>query len=371
MPQLQTTGGLDYIRVGLDRLVERDMKIGIVLFDGCYGSSFTGLQDVLHIANYFSQSETRTSEQVFHTTLVGKNVKQVGLAGGGQIAASDTWTDCDPLDLIYIPSFPFFDEPTLERLIDDNGAMLYWLNKAWNAGATLAASCTATFLLAETGLLNRRRATTTWWLERQFRRRYPLVSLDRRAITTSDERLMCAGAMTSSLNLAIEIIAQRASASLASKVAKTMMIDTSRQVQPFLHGAVFGGGSNHPTVERARYWLQSHFGEKVEIPRLAAYLGVSSRSLNRYFKKDLGMSVIEYLQAIRVEHAKVLLEQTQLPISQIVEDIGYADVRSFTALFHRHVGMKLSDYKAWVAQSVSEAQASSCLEGARPFGKVI
>jgi len=327
------------------------MRIGIVLFEGCYGSSFTGLQDVLHIANYFSSSEAKTSEKVFRITLVGKDVKQVGLAGGGRIAVSDTWTDCDPLDLIYVPSFPFLNEAALERLIDDNGAMLSWLAQSWKAGAILAASCTATFLLAETGLLNRRRATTTWWLERQFRRRYPLVSLDRRAIVTSDDRLMCAGAMTSSLNLAIEIVAQRTSASLAKKVAKTMMIDNSRQVQPFLQGAVFAGDASHPTVERAQHWLQSHFRHKVEIPRLAEHLGISSRSLNRHFQQELNMSVIEYLQQLRVEHAKVLLEQTQLPISQIVEDIGYSDVRSFTTLFHRQVGMKPSAYKARVAMN--------------------
>lgn len=324
------------------------MKIAIALFNGCYASSFAGPQDIFHIANYFSRPAQTTPYPVFEVSLIARTGGEVRLAGGGKIAA-DIPGAPGGYDLIYVPSFPYLGEDELDRLMVDNQWLLEWLSTSWTQGAMLAASCTATFLLAQTGLLDHRRATTTWWLERQFRRRYPAVALDRQAILTSEDRLMCAGAMTSSLNLAIEIVAQQGSAELARKCARTMMIDTSRQVQPFLQGAILEGESNHPVVLRAQHWLQAHLREKIDLSRLAQHLGVSSRSLNRYFRKELGMTPLEYLQGLRIENAKLMLEKTHLPLSQIVSDVGYSDVRSFTALFQRQVGMKPSVFRAHVA----------------------
>ncbi|MCV6595551.1 MAG: helix-turn-helix domain-containing protein [Mangrovicoccus sp.] len=316
------------------------MKIAIALFDGCYASSFSGPQDVFQIANYLGQSPDS-----FTVALLSDKGRPVKLASGGEAQTMGGFDHNTPYDLIYLPSFPYFGEAELDQLITRNQTLIQWLQSAWNQGAVLSASCTATFLLAETGLLNKRKATTTWWLERQFRQRYPSVLLDKQAIMTRDNRIMTAGAMTSSLNLIIEIVAQFGSTDLAQRCARALMIDTSRQVQPFQQSLVLDASSTHPVVQRAQHWLQNHLTERIEIPRLAEHLGVSPRSLNRYFRQELGQTTLEYLQSLRVEKAKTLLERTRLPLAQIVADVGYSDVRSFTALFHRQVGMSPRAYR--------------------------
>lgn len=321
------------------------MKIAIAVFDGCYGSSFTGPQDVFHIANYFLP----VNKQPFDVSLVSAKGGQVTLAGGGEIGTLKRTKTAEQFDLIYVPSFPYVDEQTFNDVLTNNTDLVQWVRAAWEDGATIAASCTATFLVAETGVLNHKRAATTWWLEKQFRKRYPAVKLDRQAILTQDDRLLCAGAMTSSLNLAIEVVAQECSAELAAKCARTMMIDTSRQVQPFLQGAILEAETDHPVVLRAQRWFQTHMSEKIEISRLAEHLGVSSRTLNRYFQAELGMTTLEYLQCLRIENAKLLLEDTRLPLAQVVANVGYSDVRSFSSLFQRQVGMKPSAFRASVA----------------------
>lgn len=320
------------------------MKIAITVFEGCYGSSFTGPQDLFHIANYFLP----VGKPRFEVVLVSPKGGQVKLAGGGEVTTVRRAKSADPFALIYVPSFPYVDEPTFNALIKENEDLAAWVGKAWRNGKTIAASCTATFLVADSGVLNHKRAATTWWLEKQFRRRFPSVKLDRQAIVTQEDRLMTAGAMTSSLNLAIEIVSQYASPELAAKVARIMMIDTSRQVQPFLQGAILQTETDHPVVLRAQDWLQTHMAEKIDIARLADHLAVSSRSLNRYFRAELNMTTLEYLQSIRIEKAKLLLEKTKLPLAQVVAEIGYSDVRSFTSLFQRQVGMKPSAFRASV-----------------------
>jgi transcriptional regulator GlxA family with amidase domain len=321
------------------------MKIAITVFEGCYGSSFTGPQDLFQIANYFLP----VGHAPFDLALVSPKGGQVKLAGGGEITTLKRPKSAEAFDLIYVPSFPYIDEETFNTSLRDNEDLIAWLGAAGRAGGTITASCTATFLLAASGVLNHKRAATTWWLEKQFRRRYPSVKLDRQAIVIRDAHVMTAGAMTSSLNLAIEIVSNYASPELAAKVARMMMIDTSRQVQPFLQGAILQAETDHPVVLRAQDWLQTHMAEKIDIARLADHLGVSSRSLNRYFRAELGMTTLEYLQSVRIEKSKLLLENTKLPLAQVVAEIGYSDVRSFTSLFQRQVGMKPSAFRASVS----------------------
>lgn len=326
------------------------MKIAIALYEGCYASSFAGPQDVFHIANYFAGRR-----DAFEVTLVAQDLRPIALASGGQVQAATRFGDGAAYDLIYLPAFLYHGEAELEQLIASNQDMLAWMGAAWAQGAILTASCTGTFLLAQTGCLNGRKATTTWWLERQFRQRHPGVRLDRQAIMVSDERIMTAGAMTSSLNMIIEIIAQFGSPELAQRCARALMIDTSRQVQPFQQSLLLDRDGTHPVVQRAQHWLQNHLTERIEIPRLAEHLGVSSRSLNRYFHKELGLSALEYLQSLRVEKAKALLERTRLPLAQIVADVGYSDVRSFSALFERQVGMSPRAYRAQTSPAPARA----------------
>jgi len=106
-----------------------------------------------------------------------------------------------------------------------------WLRAQWQAGTVLAANCTGTFLLARTGLLDGREATTTWWLEKHFRVRYPAVELSLQDVLTEADRLLCAGASASYLLQAIRVIELCCGPVVASRCAKSMLIDVSQTTQ--------------------------------------------------------------------------------------------------------------------------------------------
>lgn len=325
------------------------MQISFTLFDGCYASSVMGPHDAFQIANDHALGGALLEEPPCSCRFLSVDGGMISMSGGRVFADTAGIDSVAAPDLIFLPSFPYRGRKEFDALLARNRSLLGWLRSSWEAGSVVVASCTGTFLLAETGLLNQRVATTTWWLERQFRVRYPAVRLDRQAVVSYQDRLMCAGAMNSAMNLAIDIIARFVSSELATRCARTMMIDTSRQVQPFLQGAMLDAGSDHPIVLRAQHWLHAHFSEEINLTELAARLNVSTRSLIRHFNDELGMTPVQYLQALRVEMAKTLLEQSRLPMGEVVRQVGYVDIVSFSRLFRRTVGMNPSEYRKRVA----------------------
>lgn len=227
--------------------------------------------------------------------------------------------------------------------------MLNWLTTQWQNGATLASSCTGTFFLAKTGLLNNKDATTTWWLESQFRQMYPSVRLKPREVVTSQDRMVCAGAMASSLQMAMWILEKFGSDSLVSQCAKTMMIDFGRHVQPYSQNSLPHQATQDPVVSRAQYWLQNHLKSDTPMSQVAQHMGVSQRTMARKFKASLGVTPLAYLQSMRIEAAKNLLEASRVSIQDIVEEVGYKDYSAFTQLFRKQVGITPAAYRQMVS----------------------
>lgn len=206
-----------------------------------------------------------------------------------------------------------------------------------------AASCYGTFVLAESGLLDGRQATTTWWLEAAFRQRYPQVGLDAGLALADGGNALTAGAMTAHTDLSLHVLRRLFGAALARKVGAIMLVDGARTSQrPFMalqrHFA-------DPLVQQAADRLAQQRGAAISPSKLAAELHVSYRTLHRRFNGAAGMPPLAYLQALRVEHAKELLESTRLSLEQIVEEVGYRDVSAFRRLFARSAGLSPAQYR--------------------------
>jgi transcriptional regulator GlxA family with amidase domain len=210
--------------------------------------------------------------------------------------------------------------------------------------ATLvAASCYGTFALAESGLLDGRKATTTWWLQAAFRQRYPKVGLDADQALVDGGNVLTAGAMTAHTDLSLHVLRRLYGAALARKVGAIMLVDGARTSQrPFM---ALQRAFADPLVQQAADWLAQHRAAAISTHGLAAELRVSYRTLHRRFNGAAGMPPLAYLQALRVEHAKELLESTRLSLEQIVEEIGYSDVSAFRRLFARIAGLSPAQYR--------------------------
>ncbi|MBS1230400.1 MAG: transcriptional regulator, AraC family with amidase-like domain [Proteobacteria bacterium] len=211
------------------------------------------------------------------------------------------------------------------------------------AETLVAASCYGTFVLAESGLLDGIDATTTWWFQDQFRQRYPNVRLDADQALVDGGRCLTAGAMTAHTDLSLHVLRRLFGAALARQVGAIMLVDGARTSQrPFM---TLRKDFDDPLIEQAANWLAARAAEVVSTPALADALHVSYRTLHRRFQAAAGMAPLAYLQELRVEHAKALLESTLMSIEQIVIKVGYSDASAFRRLFAKRAGLSPAQYR--------------------------
>lgn len=331
------------------------VRAAILAIEGCYASSLAGFGDVLHVTNaHLSRQQYKKGSAIarpFAWQFVSHKGRPVTACNGLALNAAAPLPE-EKLDVIFIPGLYYSGQDTFERMLEAAEPQREWLKAQWREGAVLAANCTGTFLLAETGLLHGRQATTTWWLERLFRERYPGVNLQLKSMVTEQDRLWCAGASASYLLQAVRMVEHFCGANMATLTAKTMLIDTSQTTQlPYLPLQMETVHSD-TMVAKAQHWLLKHFAEEVSLPELAAELSVSVRTLIRHFNSVLGTTPLTYLQNLRMEISMTLLESGDLSIEEIANQVGYQNASSFTRLFRKQVGSTPAAYRNRFASRV-------------------
>ncbi|MDD4933186.1 MAG: helix-turn-helix domain-containing protein [Methylacidiphilaceae bacterium] len=244
-------------------------------------------------------------------------------------------------DLIYVPA----PQGDFEEALRGNRPYLDWLRECHARGTTVTTSCTGALFLAEAGLLDGRRATTHWCQADFFASRYPKVRWEISRIVVEDGGVITAGGATAYLNLMIKIAEKFLGRAQALSVARYALVDPERDSQlPYM---VRWNRQAHgdSIVQKAQELLAADPGKPVSLTEVATSCGVSPRTLLRRFQTALGESPGEYLQGLRIEKAKELLERTDRTVEEIVAEVGYDDSRSFRRLFRRQVGISPKRYR--------------------------
>ena len=275
-------------------------KVAVLLYEGCYLSSLSGPIDAFQIANAHIKARKGKDLAEFSWQTVAMGPGAVKTSGGFTLTADTTIDSAEDFDFIYVPAFLYKGSKALDSMLLKMAPLVDWLRKSWKAKSIIGSNCTGTFILAQTGLLNGRKATTTWWLEQVFRARFPLVNLNLQSMVTEQDRLICSGAMTANMNMALHIIEKQVSSELAVQCAKTMLIDTSDNIQSPYHNLLSEDSSSDPVVAKTQYWIHSHLHVNIDQLRLADDMGVSQRTLIRRFKSELNVTPITYLQNTQV-----------------------------------------------------------------------
>ena len=318
--------------------------VAILAVEGCYVSCAAGFADVLQAANAHLRQQQGPSGRAFAWSFVS--------ASGGAVAGSNGLRlETQPLnarafhDVVVVPAIHYPGFKPFVHFLDGQARICEWLRAQWQHGAWIGANCTGTFLLAQSGLLDERVATTTWWLDRQFRSRYPRVELQYKSVLTETDRLVCAGATATYLLQAIRIVERFMGPELATQCAKSMLIDASQTGHiPYLP-LLAPARHTDSLVERAQHWLQQHLAMTVTMPALASALAVSDRTLTRRFAAAVGTSPLGYLQAVRLAAARALLEAGDISVQAVATQVGYSDASSFTRLFREGFGLSPGAYR--------------------------
>lgn len=319
-------------------------RAALLTYDGCYASSVAGFADILQIANSHLKLEQAPVSALFDWCFVSPS-GEPAIASNGLPLQTRKIGPRERFDLVFVPSFHYGGHRQFDSFLKRHDDACAWLIAQWEAGALVAANCTGTFILAQTGLLDGRTATTTWWLERQFRTKFPNVDLQLRPVLTEMDRLICAGASASYLVQTVRVIERFAGPVIASQCAKAMLIDVSQTSQiPYLPLLAQRNHSD-ALVHRAQRWLQSNMVKDLRISELAEELAVSDRTLIRRFRSVLDQTPLAYLQDLRLEGARALLETSSLSVEEVACQVGYSDTSSFSRLFRQRIGMSPGAYR--------------------------
>jgi transcriptional regulator GlxA family with amidase domain len=206
------------------------------------------------------------------------------------------------------------------------------------AGARLCAACIGTFVLAESGALDGRAATTTWWLAPLFRERYPRVALEASRMVVASGGVVTAGAALSHMDLALWLI-RAISPDLAALTGRYLVLDPRPSQSTFALADHLVHAD--PIVERFERWARAHLADRFSLQEAAAAVGTSTRTLARRVDHVLGRSPLTYVQDLRVERAVHLLRTTAASVDDVAAAVGYADgVTLRTLLRRRHVGVR-------------------------------
>ncbi|MEJ2037641.1 MAG: helix-turn-helix domain-containing protein, partial [Desulfosarcinaceae bacterium] len=205
--------------------------------------------------------------------------------------------------------------------------------------------CTGVFLLAETGLLDGKSATLHWGFAEAFKARYPKVALRQDRMFIDHGRLYCSAGVSAGMDLTLYLVAKFCGENAARESAKTMVLDMGRYSQmPY---DSFLPPKNHadPMVAKAQAWMERNSTQAVDYDRMADRFRVSRRSLERRFKQATGLTPLSYLQKLRVEQAKRMLEEGSRSFNEIAYAVGYEDIPFFRKLFIRLAGLRPKEYQ--------------------------
>lgn len=303
----------------------RPQRIAVLAYPGAQRAAVHGLLDLFHTA----------------ATLA---------AAGPEPAASliaEEWSPADcrgrrgkGLSAIILP-------PSLGGVISpaDAAPLLPWLRARHREGSLLCSVCAGAFLLGETGLLDQRRATTHWALAAAFAARFPQVQLQAERMLVDEGDLLTGGGVMAWLDLGLRLIERLLSPAVMLQTARMFLVDPAGREQRHYAPSHVRHAHGDEAVQRAQHWLAQHYAESLSVAQIAQQAGLGERTLLRRFKTLTGDTPSAYLQRLRVDRARELLELGRSSFEDIAWQVGYADAGAFRKIFQRLLGITPGEYR--------------------------
>jgi transcriptional regulator GlxA family with amidase domain len=321
----------------------RAINVAILAFETFATMPITGPMDILNKASavwsgVYGKAAPYSS---FNVELVALSERPLQFGKNITLRPDASIVTAKNPDVILIPSAG-------ENVLDNLGPLLDfipWIKMCSARGARIVSLCTGAFLLAETGLLDGRRATTHWFLADLFRRTYPKVKLHPERLIVDEGNVITSGAATSFLDLVLYLIELYNGHEAAILIAKAFLIEMGRRTQlPYTMLSI-----HKMHNDRQILWVQNfiheHLVDVLTTEMLAQRLDMSVRNFDRRFRNAVGEAPSIYVQKLRVEKAKRLLETTDDTIADIMTNVGYEDERSFRRLFNNLTDLSPKAYR--------------------------
>ncbi|MEO4047668.1 helix-turn-helix domain-containing protein [Pseudomonas sp. CAU 1711] len=289
-------------------------------------SSLSMADDAFRLANRLA------GEALFEPVRISADGRPVQL-DYAQLSVDGDLRLAESAELLLIPA----TGSDLDKSLEDNAELVAWL-AARPVGQSLASLCSSACLLAASGQLDGRRATTHWALADAFRRRFPRVRLHIEAMFTEDGNRFCSGGAQAGLDLCLRLIARHADDWLAQRVAAALVVDQRRGPQSRYAPLLPSRGQDDAQIAPLLRWMARHHAEPIDLACLAERASCSTRTLLRRFKAATGLTPNDYLQRLRIDAAQHALRNPAHSLERVAAQVGYADRATFARLFKQLCG---------------------------------
>jgi transcriptional regulator GlxA family with amidase domain len=320
------------------------IEIGILLYPDVASATVHGLTDMFAVA----------------TTIAREHV-----GANAPILRVSHWKPAEAKDLVerIYDTHPQFDNRLVAVIVpgswhgppapDVMQCLVPWMLERHGAGVTLCSVCGGTFVLAKTGLLAGRSATTHWSFAEKLAGEFPDIRVDESRIAVEDGNFITAGGVLAWTDLGLKLVDRYLGSTIMLETARFMLVDPPGREQRYYSN--FAPKLHHGDMKvlKVQQWLQNHAIKSPSVKQMARVGGFEERTFLRRFQQATGLKPTEYCQRLRVGKAREMLEYTRKSIEQIAWTIGYNDPNSFRKLFHRIVGLTPGDYRRRFAVALS------------------
>ena len=320
----------------------------LLAFDGCVASSLFGFADLFDAANRALASQGRGTR--FEISIASPEGRDIRAFNGTRFntAKDDTTHPA----IVLIPGIGVSHSEQLPEVLANLQPVTNWVKDRFNRQTIFGAGCTGVFILAEAGVLSEREVTVSWWAADFFRSRYPEIALADDDILKDSDNVITAGAGAAHYNLSLALISRFAGRTIARLCAQRMLIEGNGAPQS-AHAVPQWLGSTDIFLAKIELSVTRQSAQNFRLSDLASEMKMSERTLGRRIRARTGLSAQEFVQTIRLQRAKHLLEISG-NIDEIASDLGYSDRSAFGRAFKKSAGLSPGDYQKTFSSPVWE-----------------
>ncbi len=312
------------------------MKVAIVVFDGVQALDVAGPLDV------FAEANANLSEhQRYEVTLVGSKAGTVTCSNGMQLSVPSAFADSlAQFDLVLVaggPSLPDYRPPE---------EFLKWLQTQSYGAARFGSVCNGAFVLGHAGLIDGKQVTTHWAEAARLARDFPLACVQPDRIFIRDGRLFTSAGVTAGIDLCLSLVAEDWGHEMAVRVAKRLVVYIQREGGQSQYSPYIGAGKDdNPIIGKVHQYVTEHITDTLSIEQLASAVSVSRRTFSRLFAKYAKVTPSAFVEQVRVDTARKLLEDSDAPLKTVAFKCGFHSATQMRTTFARRLNVTPKQYR--------------------------
>lgn len=317
-----------------------------LVYPGIQALDVTGPLDAFALASNQLLRDRQTSRPAYRVELIAETAGPIATMSGLELNVSRTIDEpIDHVDTLLIPgaassSPELASSPRLASWIKDNAARFNRIGSV----------CNGALVLAQTGLLDGKRATTHWEDSEELGRRFPNVDVCSDVIYTRDNGLYTCAGITAGIDLALAMIEEDHGRLLSLKTAKRMVVFLKRGGDQAQFSNQLSGQSRGQHFGTLIEWLRDNHQDAITVDTMADRMAMSVRNFGRRFTREVGITPAAYLENLRLELAKAQMEKSNRPTALIAEETGFGSVLRMRRAFQKHLGITPGQYRARFGQ---------------------